>query len=103
MKLENDKICKLSLRVVQKIKCTCTAFFHNFRNISTNSSIYVSVCRGSYDGYVKHKRNGPMCDPWDFQGNEKNAISIFIALCLDFLIRNENITSEECKTKNRLQ
>ena len=40
-----------------------------------------------------------MCDPWDSQGNENNAISI--AFCLDFLIRNENITSEECKTKNR--
>ena len=38
-----------------------------------------------------------MCDPWDSQGNEKNAVSISIAFCLDFLIRNENITSEECK------
>ena len=27
------------------------------------------------------------------------AISVSIAFCLDFLIRNENITSEECKTK----
>ena len=27
----------------------------------------------------------------------KNAISICIAFCLDFLIRNENITSLECK------
>ena len=33
----------------------------------------------------------------------KNAISISIAFCLDFLIRNENITSEECKTKNCLK
>ena len=33
----------------------------------------------------------------------KNAISISIAFCLDVLIRNENITSEECKTKNRLK
>ena len=37
------------------------------------------------------------------QENEKNAISISIAFCLDFLIRNENITSEKCKTKNRLK
>ena len=44
-----------------------------------------------------------MCDPWDSQGNEKNAVSISIAICLDFLIRNKNITSEECKTKNRLK
>ena len=33
----------------------------------------------------------------------KNAVSNSIAFCLDFLIRNENITSEECKTKNRLK
>ena len=48
---------------------------------------------------MKHKRNDPMCDPWDSQGDEQNAISISIAFCLDVLIRNENITSEECKTK----
>ena len=52
---------------------------------------------------MKHKRNAPMCVPWDSQGDEKNAFSISIAFCLDFLIRNENITSEECKTKNRLK
>ena len=47
-------------------------------------------------GYVKNKRNDPMCDPWDSQGDEqKNAISISIAFCIEFLIRNENITSEE--------
>ena len=31
----------------------------------------------------------------------KNAVSISIAFCLDFSIRNENITSEECKTKQK--
>ena len=46
---------------------------------------------------MKHKRNDPMCDPWDSQGMEKNAISISIAFCLDFFSRNENITSEECR------
>ena len=40
-----------------------------------------------------------MCDPSDPQGNEKNAISISVAFCLYFLIRNENITSKKCKTK----
>ena len=30
---------------------------------------------------------------------KKNAISISIPFCLDFLIRNENLASEECKTK----
>ena len=47
------------------------------------------------------------CDSWDSQGDQtrgiKNTISISIAFCLDVLIRNENITSEECKTKNRLK
>ena len=42
-----------------------------------------------------------MCYPWDPQGNEKNAISISIAFCLDFFIRNENITSEECKQNKK--
>ena len=50
-------------KVVQIIKCTCTVFVDNFGNISANSSIEVSVCRGSYDRYVKRKRNDPMCDP----------------------------------------
>ena len=44
-----------------------------------------------------------MCDPWDSQGNEKNTVSISIAFCLDFFIRNKNSTSEECKTKNRFE
>ena len=48
---------------------------------------------------MKHKRNDPMCDHWDSQGDEKDAVSISIAFCIDFLIRNENITSDECKTK----
>ena len=52
---------------------------------------------------MKHKRNDLICDPWDSQRNEKNAISISIAFCLDFLIRNEHITFEECKTKNNLK
>ena len=52
---------------------------------------------------MKHKRNDPMCDPWDSQADEKNAISISIAFCLDFLIRNENTIPEKCKTKNRLK
>ena len=52
---------------------------------------------------MKHKINDPMCNPWDSQEDEKNATSISIAFCLDFLIRNENITFEDCKTKNRLK
>ena len=60
---------QVTTKVVQIIKCTCTVFIDNLRNISTSSSIEVSVCRGSYDGYVKHKRNDPMCDPWGCQEN----------------------------------
>ena len=52
---------------------------------------------------MKHKRNDSIGDPWDSQGNKKNSVSISIAFCLDVLIRNENITSEECKTNNRLK
>ena len=62
-----------------------------------------SVRRGINGRYVKHKRNDPKCDPWDSQGDEKNAVSISIAFYLDFFIRNENITSKECKTKNLLK
>ena len=35
---------------------------------------------------MKHKRNDPMCDPWRIPKGMKNAISIFIAFCLDFLM-----------------
>ena len=40
----------------------------------------MSVCRGSYYRYFKHKSNDPSYDPCDSQGNEKNAISLSIAL-----------------------
>ena len=40
---------------------------------------------------MKHERNAPMCDPWDSKENEKNAIYISIAFCLDVLIRNKKI------------
>ena len=72
-------------KVVPIIKCTCTVFIDNFRNISTNSSIYVSVCWGRYDGYVNHKRNNPICDPWDSQGNEKMRFLFLLIFALTFL------------------
>ena len=53
--------------------------------------------------FVKHKRNNPTCDPWDSQGNEKNAISVSIAFSINISIRNENIISGEHKTKNSLK
>ena len=47
--------------------------------------LYVSVCRGSYDGYVEHKRIDPMCDPWDSQGNEKIQFLFLLLFALTFL------------------
>ena len=44
-----------------------------------------SVCRGRYDGYVKHKRNNPTCDPWNSQGNEKIQFLFLLLLALTFL------------------
>ena len=64
-------VFKTKTKVVQIIKCRCIVFIDNFNNISLNSSIQVSVCRGRYDGYVKHKGNDPMCDHWESQGNGK--------------------------------
>ena len=45
----------------------------------------VNICRGNYDGYVKHKRNDPMYDPWDSQGNEKCSFYFYY-----FCSRNRN-------------
>ena len=52
---------------------------------------------------MKHGRNDPMCDPWDSQGDEKMQFLFLLFFCVDFLIRNEHITFEECKTKSRLK
>ena len=46
---------------------------------------------------MTHKRNDPMCDPWDSQGEKMQFL--FLMLFALIFIRNENITSEECKTK----
>ena len=43
------------------------------------------------------------CATLEIPKGMKNAVSIFIALCIDFLIRNENIASKEYKTKDRLK
>ena len=48
---------------------------------------------------MKHKRM-IQCVTLRIPKGMKNVISMSVASCLDFLIRNENITSEECKTKN---
>ena len=50
-----------------------------------------------------HKRNDPMCDPWNSQGDEKMQFLFLLIFALTFFIRNENITSEECKTKKPFQ
>ena len=51
---------------------------------------------------MKHKRI-IQCATLGIPKGMKTAVSISIAFCLAFLIRNEDITSEECKTKNRLK
>ena len=43
------------------------------------------------------------CETLGIPKGMKNAVSISVAFCLDFLIRNENITSEECQTKDLLK
>ena len=63
------------------------------------SEILQLTNRGSYDGYFKHKRNNQTCDPWDSQGTEKKAVSISIAFSVGILFKNENMISEERKTK----
>ena len=66
------------ITLVQIIKCTCSVCIDNFRNIST-----ISSTRGSYDGYVKHKRNEPMCDQCDLY-----------EILPSLFIRNENTPFE---------
>ena len=39
---------------------------------------------GSYDGYVKRKRNDPMCDPWNSQRNEKMQFLFLLLFALTF-------------------
>ena len=36
-------------------------------------------------GYVKHKRNDPVCDPWDSQGDEKMQFLFLLLFALTFL------------------
>ena len=67
-------------KIIQIIQRTCTVFIDNFRNISPNSSISISVCMGSYGGYVKHERNDTMSDPWDPQRNEKCSFYFYCLL-----------------------
>ena len=52
---------------------------------------------------ISVKEKNQTCEPWDSQENKKNAVSISIAFSIDVLIRNENIASDECNTKNRLK
>ena len=43
------------------------------------------------------------CATFGIPKRMKNAISISIAFCHDFLIINENVTSEECRTKKSFE
>ena len=48
---------------------------------------------------MKHKRNDPMCDPWESQGEEKMQFLFLLLFALTFFIRNENITSRGMQNK----
>ena len=85
--IARDLICSILITLVQIIKCTCSVCIDNFRNIST-----ISSTRGSYDGYVKHKKNEPMCDQCDLY-----------EILPSLFIRNENTTFDEFKTKHLLK
>ena len=52
---------------------------------------------------MRHKRNDPMCDPWDSQRDEKMQFLFLLLFALIFFIRNENITYEKCKTKKPVE
>ena len=52
---------------------------------------------------MKHKRNDPTCDPRDSQRDENMQFLFLLLFALTFFIRNKNISSEECKAKNRLK
>ena len=91
--------------MVPTIKCTCTVFIYNFRNINFKQLIDIGI------KFVREV----MIDMWRIQeiiqratlgipkGMKKNAISISIAFSINILIRNENITSEQHKTKKPLK
>ena len=49
--------------------------------------------------FVKHKRNTPMCDPWDSQGNEKMQFLFLLLLALIF--RSEMKISFPRNTKQK--
>ena len=53
--------------------------------------------------FVKHKRNNPTCDSWDFQGNEK--MQFLFLLLLGLIFRSEMKISfpRNTKQKNRLK
>ena len=67
--------------------------------ILSNSSRQVSVYRGSYDGYVKHKRNNPTCNPWDSQGNKKMQFLFLLLLALTFRSEMKIVASLRLKNE----
>ena len=87
-------------KVVPIIKCTCTVSL-------ITSEIFQLTHRYRYQFVGKVmtdiKEMIQQCATLGFPRELKSAFSISIAFCLDVLIRNENITPEECKTKNRLK
>ena len=61
--------------------------------------MYVSVSRGSFDKYFKHKRNATLGIP----KGTKNAVSISSVPEVKIWIKNKNVTFEEHRTENGLK
>ena len=57
------------------------------------------VCRGRYNGYVKHKRNNPPCVPWDSQRNGKMQFLFLLLLALTFLSEMKILFPRNAKQK----
>ena len=89
-----------ALKVVPIIKCTCTVFIHNLRNIQETRQ-YKHQLVGVVMTDMRSIKEIFQPATLGILNGIKNAISI--AFSLDILTTKENVTSDECKTKNCLK
>ena len=75
-------------KVVQIIECACTVFIYNFRKTHWYRYQFVREV---------------MTDMWSIKEMIQYVTLGIPKEMKNFLIRNENITSEECRTENRLK
>ena len=86
-------------KVVKIIKCICTVFIDNFRNIFQLIHRYRCQFVGEVMTDMLSIKEMIQCASLGIPKGMKNAVFISIAFYLDCFIRNENITSEEWKKK----